>query len=77
MSVWSEKKKEETKKPNTHTYTHTLNFEKVGRIELSGSRKSLKIVLNDSVFYVSIADVQKVLREPKFSATIVKVKEIS
>jgi hypothetical protein len=50
-------------------------FEKAGRIELSGSGKSLKIILYKRVFYVSVVDVQKAIREPKFSATIVKVKK--
>jgi len=57
------------------------NFEKAGTIYLSGSRKSLKIEINDpdtvfkEVYYVSIRDIQTVLAQPKKIATIVKVKD--
>jgi hypothetical protein len=72
-------------------------FEVVGYIQVSGSKRSLKIVLNDklfdasnekpkrmaffkarildNVFYVSLIDVERCIREPKFSAQVVKVKD--
>jgi len=54
------------------------DFEKAGIIELSSSRKSLKIVIDDphhafsETYYVGIGDIQTVLREPGKVATIVK-----
>lgn len=57
------------------------DFEKVGVIFLSGSRKSLKIEIDDpdrvfkEVYYVSVRDIQTVLAQSKKTATIVKVKD--
>jgi len=57
------------------------DFEKVGTIQLSGSKRSLKILIEDpnrvleDVYFVSVRDVQMVLREPKKAAQIVKVKD--
>jgi len=54
------------------------DFVKAGTIELSGSHKSLKIIINDpnhafqETYYVSIADIHKVLEQPSKVATIVK-----
>jgi len=59
------------------------SFEKAGTIELSGSRKSLKITIDDmdhafkEIYYVSIHDVQTVLQQPKKVTTIVKVKSLN
>jgi hypothetical protein len=56
-----------------------VTLEVVGRVELSGSKRSLKIVLDDrildNVFYVSLIDVQRCIKEPKFAAQVVKVKD--
>ena len=54
------------------------DFVKAGTIELSGSHKSLKIIINDpnhayqETYYVSIADIHRALEQPTFCATIVK-----
>ena len=54
------------------------DFEKCGYIQLSGSKKSLKILLDDPTqafmrtYYVSVADIHKALEQPSFAATIVK-----
>ena len=54
------------------------DFEKAGYIQLSASKKSLKILLDDpdkaftDTYYVSIADIHKALEQPSFAATIVK-----
>ena len=51
------------------------DFERVGYLVLSGSRKSLKIEVAGHIYYVAVADVQRVLREPKFAAQVLKVKQ--
>lgn len=57
------------------------DFEKAGYIQLSGSKKSLKILLDDpneafeKTYYVSVADIHKALEQPSFAATIVRIKE--
>jgi len=57
------------------------DFEKCGYIQLSNSRKSLKILLDDPTqaftrtYYVSVADIQKVLAQPSFAAQIVSIKQ--
>ena len=57
------------------------DFEKCGYIQLSGSKKSLKILLDDPTqafmrtYYVSVADIQKVLAQPSFAAQIVSIKQ--
>jgi len=54
------------------------DFEKAGYIQLSASKKSLKILLDDPAqafqytYYVSVADIHKALEQPNFAATIVK-----
>jgi hypothetical protein len=54
------------------------NFEKAGYIQLSASKKSLKILIDDpgkafiETYYVGLADIQKVLAQPSFAAQIVK-----
>jgi len=54
------------------------DFEKAGYVQLSASKKSLKILLNDPAqafqytYYVSVADIHKVLEQPSFAAQIVK-----
>jgi len=54
------------------------DFEKCGYIQLSASKKSLKILLDDPAqaftrtYYVGVADIHKVLEQPSFAATIVK-----
>ena len=54
------------------------DFEKAGYVQLSASKKSLKILLNDPdqafqyTYYVSVADIHKVLEQPSFAAQIVK-----
>lgn len=56
-----------------------MAFEVVGYIQVSGSKRSLKIVLDDrildNVFYVSVVDVVRCIREPKFCAQVVKVRD--
>ena len=57
------------------------DFEKCGYIQLSASKKSLKILLDDPTqafmrtYYVSVADIQKVLAQPSFAAQIVSIKQ--
>jgi len=57
-------------------------FVKCGYIQISGSKKSLKILVDDpakafvETYYVSIADIQKVLSQPSFSAQIVRVERL-
>jgi len=54
------------------------DFLKVGTIELSSSRKSLKIIIDDpnhafqETYYVGISEIQTVLQQPSKVATIVK-----
>ena len=54
------------------------DFEKAGYIQLSASKKSLKILLDDPTqaftrtYYVGVADIHKALEQPSFAATIVK-----
>jgi hypothetical protein len=54
------------------------DFEKAGYVQLSPSRKSLKILLDDPAqafqytYYVSVADIHKALEQPSFAAQIVK-----
>jgi len=54
------------------------DFEKCGYVQLSASKKSLKILLDDPsqaftrIYYVGVADIHKVLEQPSFAATIVK-----
>jgi hypothetical protein len=61
-----------------HDRGKVSDFEKAGYIQLSGSKKSLKILLDDPsqafirTYYVSIADIHKALEQPSFAATIVK-----
>jgi len=56
----------------------TSDFEKCGYVQLSASKKSLKILLDDPsqaftrIYYVGVADIHKVLEQPSFAATIVK-----
>ena len=56
-----------------------MALEVVGYVTLSGSQRSLKIVLDDrildNVFYVSLIDVERCIKEPKFAAQVVKVRE--
>jgi len=57
------------------------DFEKCGYIQLSGSKKSLKILLDDPTqaftrtYYVGVADIHKVLEQPSFAAQIVSIKQ--
>jgi len=57
------------------------DFEKCGYIQLSASKKSLKILLDDPsqaftrTYYVGVGDIHKVLEWPSFAATIVRIKE--
>ena len=54
------------------------DFEKCGNVQLSASKKSLKILLYDPaqaftrIYYVGVVDIHKVLEQPSFAATIVK-----
>ena len=54
------------------------SFVKSGTIELSGSRKSLKIFIDDpdhafsDTYYVAVHDIQTVLAQPSKVAAIVK-----
>ena len=50
------------------------SFIVIGYIQLSPSKKSLKIIMAKDHYYVSVRDVEKCLRQPKFSAQIVRVK---
>lgn len=50
------------------------DFEVAGYLTLSGSQRSLKITINGRAYYVSVADVQRALREPKFAAQVVCVQ---
>lgn len=54
-------------------------FEKIGKIYLAGSKKSLKIIINattgEEIYYVSVKDVQKALAQPSFCATILKIAD--
>jgi len=57
------------------------DFEKAGYIQLSASKKSLKILLDDPTqaftrtYYVGVADIHKVLEQPSFAAQIVSIKQ--
>jgi len=61
------------------------DFEKAGYVQLSPSKKSLKITVDDNdkafveTYYVGIGDIHKALAQPSFAATIVKRidKEVS
>ena len=54
------------------------DFEKCGYVQLSASKKSLKILLDDPsqaftrIYYVGVVDIHKALEQPSFAATIVK-----
>jgi len=57
------------------------DFEKCGYVQLSASKKSVKILLDDPsqaftrTYYVSVRDIQKALSQPLFAATIVRPLE--
>ena len=63
--------------------SHATEFVNAGTVQLSASKKSLKILVDDpdkafsDVYFVGLGDVQKAINEPKFAARIVKVKEVS
>ena len=54
------------------------DFEKAGYVQLSPSKKSLKITVDDNdkafveTYYVGIGDIKKALEQPSFAATIVR-----
>lgn len=49
------------------------DFEVVGYLTVSGSRRSLKISVDGATYYVGIGDVRRALKEPKFAAQVVRV----
>jgi hypothetical protein len=48
-------------------------FEKAGYIHLAGGRNSLAFTINGEKYFVSISDIQRVLRSSGYSAQIVRV----